>query len=162
MCCVLYPKPGAPLCVSWSHLQSHPRCLYFADSSVPAQQHQGEPDNPNETHEAAGSTGRGKKALRSSWDAKDARGGSAPDADYLYELGRSDINLNIDTGQNSIMLDSLFTGAQAATTLWHGIVVLLCSNPCSVATWHGIFLCFLMSFSTPLYREVLGPPERHC
>lgn len=47
---------------------------------------------------------------QSSWNAKEAGGGSSPDADYLYELGRSDLNLNIDTGQNSRNLDSLFTG----------------------------------------------------
>lgn len=50
------------------------------------------------------------KRFRSSWDAKEAGGGSLPEADYLYELGRSDLNLNIDTGQNSRNLDSLFTG----------------------------------------------------
>ena len=46
----------------------------------------------------------------SSWDAKEAGGGSSPEADYLYELGRSDLNMNIDTGQNSANIDSLFTG----------------------------------------------------
>jgi hypothetical protein len=47
---------------------------------------------------------------QSSWNAKEVGGGSSPEADYLYELGRSDLNLNIDTAQNSQHLDSLFTG----------------------------------------------------
>lgn len=51
-----------------------------------------------------------KPQLRSSWNAKEVGGGSIPEADYLYELGRSDLNLNIDTAQNSKHLDSLFTG----------------------------------------------------
>eukprot|EP00210_Caulerpa_lentillifera_P001274 g1230.t1 len=33
-----------------------------------------------------------------------------PEIDYVHELGRSDLNMNIDTGQNSMHLDSLFTG----------------------------------------------------
>lgn len=57
------------------------------------------------------STTGGPEKFRSSWDAKEAGGGSSPEADYLYELGRSDLNLNIDTGQNSTNLDSLFTGS---------------------------------------------------
>ena len=30
--------------------------------------------------------------------------------DYLFELGRSDYNTNVDAGQNRDMIDSLFTG----------------------------------------------------
>ncbi|KAF8055666.1 rca [Scenedesmus sp. PABB004] len=43
----------------------------------------------------------------SSWDAKEAGGGGG---DYLYQLGRSDYNTNVDAGQNSDMIDYLFTG----------------------------------------------------
>eukprot|EP01024_Parvocaulis_polyphysoides_P073597 TRINITY_DN9482_c0_g4_i2.p1 TRINITY_DN9482_c0_g4~~TRINITY_DN9482_c0_g4_i2.p1 ORF type:complete len:437 (-),score=50.92 TRINITY_DN9482_c0_g4_i2:275-1585(-) len=59
------------------------------------------------------SEGEQKKAKKyqSSWDAVEKGGGRGGGADYLYELGQSDLNLNIDTGQNSIHLDSLFTGA---------------------------------------------------
>ena len=49
--------------------------------------------------------------FQSSWDAKEAGGGSSPDADYLYELGRSQqYNINVTHGQNSQNIDSLFTG----------------------------------------------------
>jgi hypothetical protein len=48
--------------------------------------------------------------LRSSWGAKEAGGGSSPEADYLYEVGQSEVSMNIDTGQNSRNIDSLFTG----------------------------------------------------
>jgi hypothetical protein len=52
------------------------------------------------------------RRFASSWDAKESGGGRSAEADYLYELGASsDINLNIDTGQNSQNLDSLFTGS---------------------------------------------------
>ena len=52
----------------------------------------------------SGSGSGGKKRFRSSWDAKEAHTGT----DYLFELGNSsDVNLNIDTGQNSTMIDSL-------------------------------------------------------
>lgn len=44
---------------------------------------------------------------RSSWGAVDSSGYGG---DYLYELGRSDVNLNIDTAQNVQHLDSLFVG----------------------------------------------------
>lgn len=44
--------------------------------------------------------------MRSSWGAKD---GSSED--YLYELGRSDVSMNVDTAQNSQNLDSIFTGS---------------------------------------------------
>lgn len=53
----------------------------------------------------------GGKRFASSWDAKEAGGGSSAEADYLYELGkRQQYNINVDTGQNSTNLDSLFTG----------------------------------------------------
>lgn len=52
-----------------------------------------------------------ERRFRSSWDAKEAGGGRSADADYLYELGKSQqYNINVDTGQNSMMLDSVFTG----------------------------------------------------
>lgn len=52
-----------------------------------------------------------KKKFASSWDAKEAGGGSSPDADFLSELGaRQQYNINISHGQNSNMIDSLFTG----------------------------------------------------
>jgi len=44
--------------------------------------------------------------MRSSWGAKDGSTG-----DYLYELGRSDVSMNVDTAQNSQNLDSIFTGS---------------------------------------------------
>lgn len=48
----------------------------------------------------------------SSWAAKEAGGGSSPDADFLYELGaRQQYNINVSHGQNSQNLDSLFTGS---------------------------------------------------
>ena len=37
-----------------------------------------------------------KKKLRSSWDAKDARGGGG---DFLFELGNTDYNTNVDVGE---------------------------------------------------------------
>jgi len=47
----------------------------------------------------------------SSWDAKEAGGGSGGGADFLSELGaRQQYNINITHGQNSNMIDSLFTG----------------------------------------------------
>jgi hypothetical protein len=49
--------------------------------------------------------------MRSSWGAKDASGGLSKDADYLYELGQSDVSMNVDTAQNSQNLDSIFTGS---------------------------------------------------
>ena len=56
-------------------------------------------------------TAKADKRFASSWDAKEAGGGSSADADYLYELGkRQQYNINVDTGQNSTNLDSLFTG----------------------------------------------------
>jgi hypothetical protein len=39
-----------------------------------------------------------KKGISDSWAAQDANGQLDPGADYLYELGKSDLNLNIDTG----------------------------------------------------------------
>ncbi len=52
-----------------------------------------------------------EKRSGSSWDAKEVGGGSSADADYLYELGaRQQYSLNVDTGQNSQNIDSLFTG----------------------------------------------------
>ena len=47
--------------------------------------------------------------FRSSWDAREA-GGGGRGGDYLYELGQSDYNTNVDAGQNRDMIDSLFTG----------------------------------------------------
>ena len=53
----------------------------------------------------------GESRSQSSWDSKAAGGtGANPEADYLYELGQSDLNINVDHGQNSQNLDSLFTG----------------------------------------------------
>lgn len=49
---------------------------------------------------------------QSSWDAIEAGGGRGGGADYLYELGQSDYNTNVDAGQNISMIDSLFTGEQ--------------------------------------------------
>ena len=49
--------------------------------------------------------------FQSSWSAKEAGGGSSADADFLSELGqRQQYNINITHGQNSQMIDSLFTG----------------------------------------------------
>ncbi len=48
--------------------------------------------------------------MRSSWGATDAVGALREGADYLYELGQSDLSMNVDTAQNSRNLDSLFTG----------------------------------------------------
>ena len=38
-----------------------------------------------------------KRKLRSSWDAKDARGGGG---DFLFELGNTDYNTNVDVGES--------------------------------------------------------------
>ena len=47
----------------------------------------------------------------SSWAAKEAGGGRSADSDYLSELGAAQqYNINVDHGQNSAMIDSLFTG----------------------------------------------------
>ena len=59
---------------------------------------------------AAPATAPAKRRFQSSWDAKEAGGGSSPQADYLYEVGQSEVSMNIDTGQNAIHLDSVFTG----------------------------------------------------
>ncbi len=48
--------------------------------------------------------------MRSSWGATDAVGALREGADYLYELGQSDLSMNVDTAQNNRNLDSLFTG----------------------------------------------------
>ena len=66
-----------------------------------------------ETVDEALKRGQGVKIseMRSSWGAKEATGGSSKDADYLYELGQSDVSMNVDTAQNSQNLDSLFTGS---------------------------------------------------
>lgn len=45
--------------------------------------------------------------MRSSWGAQDGSSSS----DYLYELGQSDVSMNVDTAQNSQNLDSIFTGS---------------------------------------------------
>lgn len=61
---------------------------------------------------SAGKVDTSKKIseMRSSWDAKDAVGGLKPGADYLFELGQSDLSMNVDTAQNSQNLDNVFTG----------------------------------------------------
>ncbi|KAI8473751.1 MAG: hypothetical protein J3K34DRAFT_164814 [Monoraphidium minutum] len=46
---------------------------------------------------------------RSSWDAKQAGGGQGG-GDFLFELGNTNYNTNVDVGQNVGMIDSLFTG----------------------------------------------------
>ncbi|GMH40586.1 hypothetical protein BSKO_08490 [Bryopsis sp. KO-2023] len=46
----------------------------------------------------------------SSWNDIGKGGGRGGGADYLYELGKSDYNTNVDTGQNYHNIDSLFTG----------------------------------------------------
>jgi hypothetical protein len=47
----------------------------------------------------------------SSWGAKEATGNkNNPDADYLFELGNTDTNLNVTHGQNVNYIDGLFTG----------------------------------------------------
>lgn len=52
-----------------------------------------------------------KRKLRSSWDAKDARGGGG---DFLFELGNTDYNTNVDVGATAgLGLDSLFHGNAA-------------------------------------------------
>ncbi|KAI8112003.1 hypothetical protein M9435_004498 [Picochlorum sp. BPE23] len=56
-------------------------------------------------------TGKKISEMKSSWGAKEATGGSSKDADYLYELGQSDVSMNVDTAQNSQNLDSIFTGS---------------------------------------------------
>ena len=40
---------------------------------------------------------RGADAKSGSWNTQDARGGPEGE-DYLYELGRSDVSMNVDTG----------------------------------------------------------------
>lgn len=54
--------------------------------------------------------GKPARRWRSSWDAKEAGGGRGGGADYLYEVGKSDYNTNVDAGQNVAMIDYLFTG----------------------------------------------------
>jgi hypothetical protein len=51
-----------------------------------------------------------QQRFQSSWDAVEAGGGRGNGADYLFELGQSDFNTNVDAGQNRDMIDSLFTG----------------------------------------------------
>jgi hypothetical protein len=61
--------------------------------------------------EAPSTSAPDTKKFRSSWDAKEAIEGAEPtEADYLYQLGRTDNNININTGQSSQFIDSLFTG----------------------------------------------------
>ncbi|KAI3426183.1 hypothetical protein D9Q98_008560 [Chlorella vulgaris] len=51
------------------------------------------------------------RRFTSSWDAKEAGGGRNSDSDYLSELGAAQqYNINVDHGQTSGMIDSLFTG----------------------------------------------------
>ena len=59
---------------------------------------------------ASGAAQGGKKAPASSWNARAAGGAAKEGEDYLYEVGRSDVSMNVDTAQNSVHLDSLFTG----------------------------------------------------
>eukprot|EP00879_Flechtneria_rotunda_P020431 GHRR01021495.1.p1 GENE.GHRR01021495.1~~GHRR01021495.1.p1 ORF type:complete len:342 (+),score=68.73 GHRR01021495.1:1159-2184(+) len=51
-----------------------------------------------------------QQQFKSSWDAVEAGGGRGGGADYLFELGQSDYNTNVDAGQNIHMIDSLFAG----------------------------------------------------
>jgi len=47
----------------------------------------------------------------SSWDAKESVGGKQGQLDYLHALGkRQDYNINVDHGQSSAYIDTLFTG----------------------------------------------------
>jgi hypothetical protein len=59
-----------------------------------------------------GKVDRSKKIteMRSSWGARDAVGALSEGADYLYELGQSDLSMNVDMMQNSQHIDYLFTG----------------------------------------------------
>ena len=50
---------------------------------------------------------RGADAKSGSWDAKDARGSASEGEDYLYELGRSDVSMNVDTGRRRPVLCEL-------------------------------------------------------
>lgn len=51
-----------------------------------------------------------RSRFQSSWDSVEQGGGRGGGADYLYELGKSDYNTNVDAGQNIHNIDSLFTG----------------------------------------------------
>ena len=80
-------------------------------AAAPASPSQDSSTSTSPSATAAGTPPQGKKKFASSWDAKEAGGGSSPDADFLSELGaRQQYNINITHGQNSNMIDSLFTG----------------------------------------------------
>jgi hypothetical protein len=65
--------------------------------------------SPTTAAQEASSTKKSK--FNSSWNATEAGGGSGGGADFLSELGaRQQYNINITHGQNSNMIDSLFTG----------------------------------------------------
>lgn len=77
-----------------------------------------EPDGGRFARYLAASDGNSRRLGRqsgSSWDAIEAGGGRGGGADYLFELGQSDYNTNVDAGQNIHMIDSLFAGGFLGT-----------------------------------------------
>jgi SpoVK/Ycf46/Vps4 family AAA+-type ATPase len=78
-----------------------------ASTSAPAQ----ESSSPASAAPSTTNDTKQNNKFASSWDAKEAGGGSGGGADFLSELGaRQQYNINITHGQNSNMIDSLFTG----------------------------------------------------
>jgi len=47
---------------------------------------------------------RGADAKSGNWASTDARGAAKEGEDYLYELGRSDVSMNVDTGGIAFVL----------------------------------------------------------
>ncbi len=47
---------------------------------------------------------RGADAKSGNWDATDARGVAKEGEDYLYELGQSEVSMNVDTGGVALVL----------------------------------------------------------
>jgi hypothetical protein len=68
----------------------------------------GAPAAPPAADAGSSSSSSISQRFRSSWDAKEAGGGQG--GDYLFELGQSDYNTNVDAGQHVGMIDSLFAG----------------------------------------------------
>lgn len=56
-----------------------------------------------------------KTKIRASWSATDARGGSS---DYLYELGNTDYNTNVDVGESEIKFVAAYTSVCRGVMQW--------------------------------------------
>ncbi|GBF99559.1 ribulose bisphosphate carboxylase oxygenase, chloroplastic [Raphidocelis subcapitata] len=82
-----------------------------AAASADPQQQQQQQQQQQAGAQAPGPEGeKGARSRSSSWGAVESGGGRGGGADYLYELGKSDYNTNVDAGQNVAHIDYLFTG----------------------------------------------------